>query len=348
MAFVHEHSCECAKTELYLFTITPTQTSIEKESYEEVNPLTNIADGPIEFVISSARSDYIDIGSTLLHIKAKIKNANGGNLAAEATVGPTNLWLHSLFNQIDVYLNGKKISDASPTYSYRAMIETLLNYGGGAKSMQISAAIFEKDTAGKINVANPRAEDGDANMGLKDGRHDRTNTQRHIFSTKVFTQWGGISCPKGDHPVSGFQCVFQWIQRNQSIQLPEFGITSLVLNVGGEQVPAKPLKTDFTADGGRSCIMAYYTLFTSTNKIGQDQGNGITQDEYPEGYTIFAFDLTPDESASDYHLNLIQEGKIGLEIQFRQASTETVSVLIYAEYDNVIEIDRDRNVLTDF
>ncbi|XP_077868326.1 uncharacterized protein F54H12.2-like [Saccoglossus kowalevskii] len=167
MAFVHEHSCECAKTELDLFTIPPTQTSIEKGSYEEVNPLTNIADGPIEFVIPSAGSDYIDIGSTLLHIKAKITNANGSNLAADATVGPANLWLHSLFNQIDVYLNGKQISDASPTYSYRAMIKTLLNYGGDAKSTQIGAAIFEKDTAGKVNVANPRADDDDANMGLK-------------------------------------------------------------------------------------------------------------------------------------------------------------------------------------
>ncbi|XP_077869809.1 uncharacterized protein F54H12.2-like [Saccoglossus kowalevskii] len=148
-------------------TIPPTQTSIEKGSYEEVNPLTNIADGPIEFVIPSAGSDYIDIGSTLLHIKAKITNANGSNLAADATVGPANLWMHSLFIQIDVYLNGKQISDASPTYSYRAMIETLLNYGGDAKSTQIGAAIFEKDTAGKMNVANPRADDGDANMGLK-------------------------------------------------------------------------------------------------------------------------------------------------------------------------------------
>ncbi|XP_077870577.1 uncharacterized protein F54H12.2-like [Saccoglossus kowalevskii] len=161
MAFVHKW------TELDLFTIPPTQTSIEKGSYEEVNPLTNIADGPIEFVIPSAGSDYIDIGSTLLHIKAKITNANGSNLAADATVGPANLWLHSLFNQIDVYLNGKQISDASPTYSYRAMIETLLNYGGDAKSTQIGAAIFEKNTTGKMNVANPRADDGDANIGLK-------------------------------------------------------------------------------------------------------------------------------------------------------------------------------------
>ncbi|XP_077870053.1 uncharacterized protein F54H12.2-like [Saccoglossus kowalevskii] len=166
MAFVHEHSCECAKTELDPFTIPPTQTSIEKGSYEEVNPLTNIADGPIEFVIPLTGSDYIDIGSMLLHIKAKITNANGSNLAANATVATANLWLHSLFNQIDVYLNGKQILDASPTYSYRAMIETLLNYGGDAKSTQIGAAIFEKDTAGKMNVANPRADDGDADMGL--------------------------------------------------------------------------------------------------------------------------------------------------------------------------------------
>ncbi|XP_077868314.1 uncharacterized protein F54H12.2-like [Saccoglossus kowalevskii] len=166
MAFVHEHSCECAKTELDLFTILRHGQVLKKEVIKKVNPLTNIADGLIEFVIPSARSDYINIGSMLLHIEAKITNANGSNLAADATVGPSHFWLHSLFNQIEVYLNRKHISDASPTYYYRAMIETLSNYGGDGKSMQIGAAIFEKDTAGKMNVANPKADDGDANMGL--------------------------------------------------------------------------------------------------------------------------------------------------------------------------------------
>nr|XP_006820253.1 PREDICTED: ATP-binding cassette sub-family C member 8-like [Saccoglossus kowalevskii] len=63
------------------------------------------------------------------------------------------------------------------------------------------------------------------------------------------------------------------------------------------------------ADDSRSCIIDYYTLFTDTNTIGQlqDQGNGNTRDEYLKGYTIFAFNLTLDESVSNYHLNLIQE-----------------------------------------
>ena len=47
------------------------------------------------------------------------------------------------------------------------MLETLLNYGGEAKTSQLSMAMFYKDTPGKMDVANPVAEDDDANMGLK-------------------------------------------------------------------------------------------------------------------------------------------------------------------------------------
>ena len=49
----------------------------------------------------------------------------------------------------------------------RARIETLFNYGGDAKSNQLSMAMFYKDTPGKMDVVDPVAEDADANMGLK-------------------------------------------------------------------------------------------------------------------------------------------------------------------------------------
>ena len=47
------------------------------------------------------------------------------------------------------------------------MIKTLLNYGGDAKSSQLSMAMFYKETPVKMDVLNPVAEDVDANMGLK-------------------------------------------------------------------------------------------------------------------------------------------------------------------------------------
>ena len=78
-----------------------------------------------------------------------------------------NLFLHSLFSQVDVSLNERLISPSTNTYSYRAMIETLFNYGGDAKSSQLSMAMFYKDTPGKMDVVDPVADNEDANMGLK-------------------------------------------------------------------------------------------------------------------------------------------------------------------------------------
>ena len=78
-----------------------------------------------------------------------------------------NLFLHSLFSQVDVSLNERLISPSTNTYPYRAMTETLFNYGGDAKSSQLSMAMFCKDTPGKMDVVDPVADDADANMGLK-------------------------------------------------------------------------------------------------------------------------------------------------------------------------------------
>ena len=57
--------------------------------------------------------------------------------------------------------------------------------------------------------------------------------------------------------------------------------------------------------------MAYYSLFTGTNKTGRDEGIYLNRYEYDNGYTLFAFDLTPDLSADGGHLNLIKEGNLG-------------------------------------
>jgi len=68
----------------------------------------------------------------MLYVKAKISRADGTNLAADSPIGPTNLFLHSLFSQVDVSFNGTLITASTNTYSYRAMMKTLLSYGEDA------------------------------------------------------------------------------------------------------------------------------------------------------------------------------------------------------------------------
>ena len=62
MAFVHPQSCECIKSELDIFAVPLTQTSIEHGQYVEYNPIAAIALGqPIEFNISGGGQDYLDL-----------------------------------------------------------------------------------------------------------------------------------------------------------------------------------------------------------------------------------------------------------------------------------------------
>ena len=73
MVFIHDHSCECSKTELNVFSVQPTQTSIEYGNYVEYHPLSSIADsGPIEFDVSSSGQNYLDFANTQLLVKARI------------------------------------------------------------------------------------------------------------------------------------------------------------------------------------------------------------------------------------------------------------------------------------
>ena len=75
------------------------------------------------------------------------------DLAPGVAIGPTNLFLHSLFSQIDMYLNDKLITSSVSTYAYRAYQETLLSYGKAAKDTQLTAFLWYKDTAGRMENA---------------------------------------------------------------------------------------------------------------------------------------------------------------------------------------------------
>jgi len=167
MAFVHEQSCECTKSELDLFSV-PIQTIIEQGSWIEYHPITSLADGsPIEFDVSASGEDYIDFANTLLYAKAKLTAVNCANLAADAAVGPVNLFLHSMFSQVDIALNGTLITSSTNTYPYRAMLETLLSYGEeDAKTSQLRSALFYKDQAGVMDSIEFGGDVAARNSGL--------------------------------------------------------------------------------------------------------------------------------------------------------------------------------------
>ena len=92
-----------------------------------------------------------------------------------------NNWLHSLFSQVDVYLNDTLVTPSSNTYPFRAYVDTLLSYGAEAKTTQLTSQLWYKDTAGHMYVT---TADG-GNTGLVERR-------RHISESRVVEMMGRL------------------------------------------------------------------------------------------------------------------------------------------------------------
>ena len=169
------------KSELDLFAVPPTQTSIEDGRWVEHQPLTSLdSGGPIEFVIPGTGDAYLDLANTYLLIRAKVVRGVGTDLAADTPVAPVNNWLHSLFSQVDVYLNDTLVTPSSNTYPFRAYVDTVLSYGDEAKNAQLTSQLWYKDTAGHMDATNV-----DGNTGLNERR-------RYIAESRIVEMMGRL------------------------------------------------------------------------------------------------------------------------------------------------------------
>ena len=140
---------------LDLFSQRPIQTDIEDVTYVYYYPLVSPQgnDGPIEFYIPGNMLYFLDLKDISLGVHAKVNGPAGANLAADVNVAPINNYLHSLFEDITISLNGTTIEGGSHLYPYKAYLTNLLLYGTEAKKTQLQTSGWAKDQAGHFNDA---------------------------------------------------------------------------------------------------------------------------------------------------------------------------------------------------
>ena len=438
MSFLHSHSANCLKSELDLFSLPPTQTALEDNKWVFYKPVSSLSDeAPIEFCINSQNEEYLDLSHTMLKVSAKIIKNNPSNTDndKDKLVGPVNNFLHSMFNQIDVYFNQKLVSLPMNAYPYRAYVETLLNYGPAAKSSHLTTVLWQSDIAGEMDstpdknsalekrqsysiggktfdllghlhcdVFNQdrlllngvevrlrlvRSKDAFCLMNTSDEAYKVSITEATLLirrvkvsaavllahakalatttakypitrvEVKTFTLHPGISgdCIEnvilGQLPkrvILGFvdNKAFNGDRALNPFNFQNYSINYLSLYVDGSQVPCKPLQPVFS-DPSPQYVEAYHTLYSGTGMHYMDAGNEIDRDDYAKGYCLFAFDLTPDLSAHYAgHWNLVKNGTMPVEVRFEKPLSQTVNCILYAEFDNVLEIDSNRQVVQDF
>jgi len=124
-----------------------------------------------------------------------------------------------------------------------------------------------------------------------------------------------------------------------------YGLNEIAVYLDGQQAQSvRVLRPDYV---NRQYVDAYMSLFAGTNKINRDEGNYISREDYPLGYSLYAYDLSPDLAEND-HFNLVRQGNVRLVLKFAEALQHAVTTIVYAEFDSIIEVDRDRNIIYDF
>lgn len=435
MAFINSHRSLTTKTELDIFATPPTQNSIDSGTTLCVRPISSLTDAsPIEFLIPGSGDEYIDLAHTTLHLVAKIILDDPKPKDDDVNIAPVNNWLHSIFSQVDIYLNQKCITPPSNNYNYRAYIENLLNYGSDAKNSHLSSIVWEKDVAGLMdnlsitgNSGNTGhykrkviAENGqsvemygnlhcdifnqdkfmvngvDMTVKLIKAKNEFVLMGEHkahieivdanLFVRKVkinpailIAHTKALAVATAKYPITRVEiktvtigrdvqsktidnlylgqlpkrCIIGFVEStafNGSIKtnpynFQHFKHNYLALYVDSVQIPSKPLTPDFE---NKMYTRSYHTLYSGSGVHFGDIGNNISLSEYPNGYCLAAFDLTPDLSCHDSHWNIIKSGCLRVEIRFAEALEKTITAIIFSEFDNIIEIDRNRNVIIDY
>ncbi|XP_078485345.1 uncharacterized protein F54H12.2-like [Ciona intestinalis] len=121
-----------------------------------------------------------------------------------------------------------------------------------------------------------------------------------------------------------------------------YGLSSLSLHSNGKQVPAKELTPNY---GVGTYIRSYMSLFTGLNTFYTNASNGISREEYPRGFTLYAFDLTPD-LASSGHFDLLMKRRLKYRSKIFGGSTNV------SQCDNLRRVpksysNRSAEILTD-
>ena len=123
-----------------------------------------------------------------------------------------------------------------------------------------------------------------------------------------------------------------------------FDLNYLSLVKNGKTFPGEALKPDFD---NKLCLREYYQTMEALGYVHSDDTNGLTPDEFLGGSTVFAFDLTDDNSVHSQHKQVDKGVNLRLEVKFGTAFPGNVNLIIFGIFDSHFEITKLRNVIVD-
>ena len=126
-------------------------------------------------------------------------------------------------------------------------------------------------------------------------------------------------------------------------------LTYLCVHMNGEAFPKTSYEPDFESTSQRF-EREYYDFMMNIGGTKSIIQPAITLETYAKGYCLYTFNFNSDfenPSVNDY-INIPKEGFMNIEMKFKNNLASALKLICYAQFDNVIEIDENRNVTVDY
>jgi hypothetical protein len=120
-----------------------------------------------------------------------------------------------------------------------------------------------------------------------------------------------------------------------------FDLNRIAFYVDNVSTPEQPLTVDMTES---NYLRGYLSLYKVAGKLNDDTDIGITRTSYREGYNLFGFNVDPTASYDMSNLGKSKTGITKLDLNFKNALPHNITVVVYAVFPEVMEIDFERVV----
>ena len=161
---------------LSLFALPPTETGVDRKYYVDYRPVSQLVDetSPIEFNFGGESVDMIDFKHSTLHIKVKLLTHDKNPVNESTCVAPVNQLLYSMWEKVDITLQGKLMTHTMGSYPYTSYLKNILCLGADNNHLETVGFKLDSghmDAAGLLPKKNP--EDLDEKREYNEGAKDR-------------------------------------------------------------------------------------------------------------------------------------------------------------------------------
>ena len=127
----------------------------------------------------------------------------------------------------------------------------------------------------------------------------------------------------------------------------KFGLSSIRQIVRGEEYPYETLH--LVHDSAARDNLGYFRFLQASGAWCKKKGNMVELGDWGDGKhcTLFMFDNVANGCADSQRLNPKQTGDLQLSLEFGVAPGTNITVLVYGEFENLLEIDSNGAVLYD-